>query len=53
MKPDIALNLGLANIPVTVCLIRYPLFSEKQKYVIKSIYVEVEMFKSIKYLCNL
>ena len=27
MKPDIALNLNLANIPVTVCLIRYPTFS--------------------------
>ena len=27
MKPDIALNLSLANIPVTVCLIRYPSFS--------------------------
>ena len=27
MKPDIALNLRLANIPVTVCLIRYPSFS--------------------------
>ena len=27
MKPDIALNLSLANTPVTVCLIRYPLFS--------------------------
>ena len=53
MKPDIALNLSLANIPVTVCLIRYPSFSSKQKIVIKSIYVEVEMFKSRKYLCNL
>ena len=37
MKPDIAINLSLANIPVTVCLIRYPSFSKKQKYVIKSI----------------
>ena len=27
MKPDIATNLSLANIPVTVCLIRYPSFS--------------------------
>ena len=27
MKPDIALKLSLANIPVTVCLIRYPSFS--------------------------
>ena len=27
MKPDIALNLSLANIPVTVCLICYPSFS--------------------------
>ena len=27
MKPDIAHNLSLANIPVTVCLIRYPSFS--------------------------
>ena len=27
MKPDIALNLSLANIPVTVCLIRYPSIS--------------------------
>ena len=26
MKPNIALNLSLANIPVTVCFIRYPLF---------------------------
>ena len=26
MKPDIALNLSLANIPVLVCLIRYPSF---------------------------
>ena len=24
MKPDIAINLSLANIPVTVCLKRYP-----------------------------
>ena len=37
MKPDIALNLSLANIPVTVCLIRYPSFSKNQNYVIKSI----------------
>ena len=27
MKPDIAFDLSLANIPVTVCLIRYPSFS--------------------------
>ena len=27
MKPDIAINLSLANIPVIVCLIRYPSFS--------------------------
>ena len=27
IKPDIALSLSLANIPVTVCLIRYPSFS--------------------------
>ena len=27
MKPDIALNLSLANIPVTLCLISYPSFS--------------------------
>ena len=27
MKPDIAHNLSHANIPVTVCLIRYPSFS--------------------------
>ena len=27
MKPDIALNLSLAKIPLTVCLIRYPSFS--------------------------
>ena len=27
MKPDIAINLSLANIPVTVCLKRYPLLS--------------------------
>ena len=27
MKPDIALNLSLAKIPVTVCLTRYPSFS--------------------------
>ena len=27
MEHDIALNLSLANIPVTVCLIRYPSFS--------------------------
>ena len=26
-KPDIAFNLSLANIPVIVCLIRYPSFS--------------------------
>ena len=37
MEPDIALNLSLANIPVTVCLLRYPSFFQKQKYVIKSI----------------
>ena len=27
MKPDIVLNLSLANIPLTVCLLRYPSFS--------------------------
>ena len=27
MKPDIAINLSLANLPVTVCLMRYPSFS--------------------------
>ena len=27
MKPDIALNLSIANIPVTVRLIRYPSLS--------------------------
>ena len=27
MKPDIALNSSLANIPITECLIRYPSFS--------------------------
>ena len=27
MKQDIALNFSYANIPVTVCLIRYPSFS--------------------------
>ena len=37
MKPDIAINFSLANIPVAVCLIRYLSFSYKQKYIIKSI----------------
>ena len=35
LKLDIALNLSLANTPVTACLLRYPSFSWKQKYVIK------------------
>ena len=30
IKPGIALNLSLANIPVTVCLIRYPHFLKNQ-----------------------
>ena len=45
MKSAIALNLSLANIPVTVSLLRDPSFSYKQKYVIKSVLVAVEMFK--------
>ena len=31
-KPDIALNLSLANVLITACLLRYPLFSFKCKY---------------------
>ena len=38
MKPDIALNLSLANIDVTVCLIRYPSFSQNEFLIIPLIY---------------
>ena len=30
MKSDIALNLSLANVLITACLLRYPLFSFKK-----------------------